>query len=110
MKLLVLAAAIFSAAAWADPGQHRIEVQRALMQRDRQSAEFSRPELRPLHQQQGERHTPVRADERPLQAREREAVKLEEKPAPPPSEVGPSPLPGGLRHGVEPIPAPRIGG
>ena len=106
MKYLVLL--LWPTVALADPSQQLIEMQRAVMQRDRQSAEFSRPELRNLHVQQ-EMRREMRPDERALQARERDAV--------PPAESTPQlryyrplPLPGGPRHGVDPIPVQGVGG
>ena len=99
---------LFSAAAVADPAQQQVEIQKALMQRDRQSAEFSRPELRDLHSQQ-ERRVDIRPDERVMQARERETVSTE-RPAPSLRYYRALPLPGGPRHGVDPIPAQGVGG
>lgn len=85
------------------------EIQRALIQRDRQSAEFARPELRELHLRQEQEHRPLRPDERIHQARERDAFTLPERPAPAP-DYRPLPLPGGPRHGVDPIPVQGVGG
>lgn len=85
------------------------EIERALIERDRQSAQFARPELRELHLRQEQNHAPARADERFAQARERDAVVREEKvPATP--DYRPLPLPGGPRHGVDPIPVQGVGG
>ena len=78
------------------------------MQRDRQSAEFSRPELRDLHSQQ-ERRVEIRPDERVMQARERETVPPV-KSTPEVRYYRPLPLPGGPRHGVDPIPVQGVGG
>lgn len=104
---------LFSAAAVADPAQHQVEIQKALMQRDRQSAEFSRPELRDLHSQQ-ERRMEVRPDERVIQARERDALPTAERPAVPARYYRALPLPSsfprGPRHGVDPIPVQGVGG
>ncbi|HET7671527.1 MAG TPA: hypothetical protein VFK84_14045 [Burkholderiales bacterium] len=85
------------------------EIQRALIQRDRQSAEFSRPELRDLHSQQ-ESRVHLRPDERVLQARERDAVPSPEPRAPAFRYYRALPLPGGPRHGVDPIPVQGVGG
>ena len=76
-------------------------IQRALIERDRQSAEFSRAELRNLHAQQDTQNRPMRADERALQARERDAYPRPEAVAPPAVSPGPLPLPGGPVHGVD---------
>ena len=79
------------------------------LESDRQSAEFSRPELRGLHAQQEMRHS-ERRDERQLQARERDAVPAVGRPAPALQYYRPLPLPGGPRHGVDPIPVQGLGG
>ena len=92
-------------AANADP----TEIQRALIQRDRQSAEFSRPELRDLHSQQ-ERRVEIRPDERVLQAREREGVPATRPESATLKYYRALPLPGGPRHGVDPIPVQGVGG
>jgi hypothetical protein len=107
--LLVLAAG----AAAADEA----DILRALVQRDQQSAEFAagvyRIRLQPLHENQLLRlYGPVRPDERANMARERDAELLR---LPPPaaatySPMAPLPLPGGPRHGVDPIPVQRGGG
>jgi hypothetical protein len=85
------------------------EVQRALIERDRQSAEFARPELRDLHTRRDQQHLPARPDERALESREREAYPAPEK-TPPARNYPPLPLPGGPRHGVDPIPVQGVGG
>ena len=108
MRLALLLAL---APAWvaAQSNPHQAEIQRALIERDRQSAEFSRPELRELHTRQDQEHRPMRPDERAAQARERESVAREEKrPAMP--DYRPLPLPGMPRHGVDPIPVQGVGG
>jgi hypothetical protein len=107
VRIIVLLA-LLPAWAAAEP-IHEAEIQRALIQRDRQSAEFSRPELRDLHNRQDQAHRPMRPDERAVQARERDAVSRERMPAPAP-DYRPLPLPGGLRHGVEPVPVQGLGG
>jgi hypothetical protein len=87
------------------------EIERALIQRDRQSAEFARPELRELHQRQDTNRGPLRPDERVMQARERDAYPA--TPAPAPIEVSPYsrplPLPGGPRPLVDPVPVQGVG-
>jgi hypothetical protein len=101
------------------------EVQRALIQRDQQSAEFAagvnRGSLENLHQQQLlEAGRPLHPDpeiarqlrpyERERMAREREGFVLQ---LPPPRVMDaekPLPLPGGPRHGVDPVPSQRLGG
>jgi hypothetical protein len=85
------------------------EVQRALIERDRQSAEFARPELRELHLRRDLQHLPARPDERALEARERDAF-LPPEAAPATRTYPPLPLPGGPRHGVDPIPVQGVGG
>jgi hypothetical protein len=83
---------------------HQTEIDRALIQRDRQSAEFSRPELRDFHLQQDTLNRPARLDERALQARERDAYPRAARAALPVPSAGPLPLPGGPVHNVDPIP------
>ena len=102
MKLAFILALLPAWAAAQSP--HQAEIDRALIQRDRQSAEFSRPELRDLHARQDQRNLPPRPDERSQQARERDAYPRSSPPAPPTASPGPLPLPGGARHGVDPIP------
>ena len=102
----MLAALPVWAGAQANP--HEAVIQRELIQRDRQSAEFSRPELRNLHLQQDTQHRPPRIDERALQARERDAYPRAEQAAPAPANPGPLALPGGPVHGVEPIPVQGV--
>jgi hypothetical protein len=83
-------------------------IQRALIERDRQSAEFSRPELRHLHTQQDLNPRPMRIDERALQARERDAYPRAEPVSPGTASPGPLPLPGGPAHGVDPVPVQGV--
>lgn len=87
----------------ADPAEAERQSQRALMERDRQAAEFSRPELREMPRRSDAE--PLRPDERVLRAREREAYLLNVSP---PAAAAPSPrplpLPGGPRHAVDPVP------
>jgi hypothetical protein len=96
----------------ADPAEAERQTQRALIQRDQQSAEFSQPRLRALTSRPDT--APLRSDERIVRAREREAYLLT---LPPPVQApsgadarAPLPLPGGPRHGVDPIPVQGVGG
>jgi hypothetical protein len=100
---LALAFALLPAWAGAQ-NPHQAEIDRALIQRDRQSAEFSRPELRELYLQQDRQSRAARPDERVLQARERDAYSRPNAVPLPPASPAPLPLPGGAVHGVEPIP------
>jgi hypothetical protein len=80
-------------------------IQRELIQRDRQSAEFSHPGLRGPDSARDQAHLPARPDERDAQRRERDAEVYSERQAPPPApDARPLPLPGGPGHGVDPIP------
>ena len=108
------------------------DIQRALIQRDQQSAEFAaqlkggveaRRQLELLHEQQlRDAGQPLSASpdvarqllpyQRENMAQEREGYVLR---LPPPvvraqQPAAPLPLPGGLRPGVEPIAAPSVGG
>jgi hypothetical protein len=87
------------------------EIERALIQRDRQSAEFARPELRNLHLRQDMQQGPLRPDERVVQARERDAFpsryELKDEAS---AHSRPLPLPGGPRPLVDPIPLQGVGG
>jgi hypothetical protein len=95
------------------PAQER-EVQRALVERDQQSAEFAAgvraPDLAPLHGRQLTEITvvPVPPELRPYQ-RSRMAGERELVLSPPIRKSGsepglrPLPLPGGPRHGVDPV-------
>ena len=106
MSLAAWAAVLvpFAALAQEDP-----VIPRALIERDRQSAEFSRPELRDYHLRRDQQHAPSRPDERQAEARERDALPvIEEKPVVAP-DYRPLPLPGGPVHGVDPIPVQRRG-
>jgi hypothetical protein len=86
------------------------EAERAVIERDRQSAEFSNPALRDPHLRRDQQHLPPRPDERAAEARERDAQPVPERAAPPPPDYRPLPLPGGPRPGVEPITVPGSGG
>ena len=91
--------------------QGQADVDRAVIERDRQSAEFANPQLRDFHLRQDAAHRPVRPDERAAQTRERDAEDLAEKPglgAPAP-DYSPLPLPGGPTHGVNPVPVQGLG-
>ena len=99
---LVAAVALFSIVHAEEPAD---AVQRELIQRDRQSAEFSHPGLRNPDAAREQAHLPFRPDERQLQSRERDAEVLSQRQAPAPTpDAAPLPLPGGPGHGVDPIP------
>jgi hypothetical protein len=106
MRLALLACvAALPALAAAQPREAERQVQRALIERDRQAAEFSRPELREVPRPSTA--LPLRPDERVLRAREREAYLLGVSPAPAPSRdesLKPLPLPGRPGGTVDPIP------
>ena len=86
-------------------------VQRALIERDRQSAEFARPALRERDAARDQAHLPLRPDERQAQARERDAQPAgATQPSAPPPDYRPLPLPRGPSHGVDPIPLQGLGG
>ena len=95
------------------------EIQRALIQRDQQSAEFANKGLETLHTRQlQEASQPLPGYLLPYQRekmkQEREQAKIGTDPISP--EKGsvpnyrPLPLPGGPRHGVDPIPVPSVSG
>jgi len=105
------------------------EIHRALIQRDQQSAEFAagvnRGSLENLHQRQLlEAGRPLHPDpeiarqlrpyERKRMARERESFVLQLPPPKPNFQPGsdrkPLSLPGGPRHGVDPVPSQGVGG
>ena len=100
----VLLYVAFIAPSVADPAAGERETQRALIERDRQAAEFSRPELREMPQRSNAE--PLRPDERVLRSRERDAHLLPRSPAAQsaPAAEPPLPLPGGPGHAVEPVP------
>ena len=101
MKLALLMVALAPVAA---PAQQDPAIHRALIERDRQSAEFARPELRDYHLRKDLQHAPQRPDERQAEERDRNTVPVvSEQPAKAP-DYGPLPLPGGSVHGVNPIP------
>ena len=93
------------------------EVQRALIQRDQQSAEFARKGLENLHSRQlQEVSQPLPTHLRPYQ-REQMKQEREATPSQPPErksgsdpDYRPSPLPGRPRPVVDPVPAPSVSG
>jgi hypothetical protein len=117
MKLLaglVLGAACTFAAA-----NNEAEIQRALIQRDQQSAEFAArvrgqdvSRLEQLHARQLQEVVQPNPELRPYQ-RQRMADERSLLALPPPVVLkkpeAPLPLPGGPRHGVDPIPAQGLG-
>lgn len=108
MRCAVIALMVGPSFASADAA---MDTQRALIERDRQSEEFARPELRDFHLRRDQQHLPVRPDERAHEAHDRGATLLREpqRVAPAP-DYRPLPLPGGPGHGVDPIPVPGAGG
>jgi hypothetical protein len=116
MRLALLLLAFLALPAKANPQE---EINRALIERDQRTAEFAagvsgnvdRRGLELLHQRQLFEARPLRPYDREQMAREREGFLLR---LPPPvikdSSRKPLPLPGGPRHGVEPVPADRVGG
>jgi hypothetical protein len=106
MKSVLLALLVpLAALAQQDPA-----VQRAVIERDRQSAEFARPELRDYHLRKDQQHLPQRPDERQVDERDRNAQPVAvENPVPAP-DYSPLPLPGGPAHGVNVIPVQGRGG
>ena len=104
MKRLTLAAlvALFGIAHADESGD---AIQRELIQRDRQSAEFAHPALRGPGMARDQAHLPIRPDERQAQARERDAEVYGEWQAPAARpDSGPLALPGGPGRGVDLIP------
>ena len=104
---------------------HQAEIQRALIQRDQQSAEFARGGLENLHSNQlRDAGRPLSGDpviardllpyERQQMARDREMFPplSDRKPAPPPTVYKALPLPGseGPSHSVVHISTPSVGG
>jgi hypothetical protein len=98
------------------------EIQRALIQRDQQSAEFASKGLETLHTRQlQEASQPLPPHLLPYRRermkQEREQAKIGTDPFSPEKgsvpnfpDYRPLPLPGGPRHGVDPIPAPSVSG
>jgi hypothetical protein len=104
---------------------HEQEIQRALIQRDQQSAEFAagvdRGSLEALHQRQllqagrplhpdPEIARQLRPYERERMARESEGFVLRLPPPGVNEPEKPLPLPGGPRHGVQPVTPDGVGG
>jgi hypothetical protein len=115
MRFALLLLALLSLPGRANPEQ---EINRALIERDQRTAEFAagvngadRRGLEILHQRQLFEARPLQPHHRAQMAREREGFVLR---LPPPrardSVQKPLPLPGGPKHGVEPIPADRVEG
>ena len=84
--------------------------ERAVIERDRQSAEFSNPALRDAYSRRDQQHLPPRPDDQAIEQRERNAQPLPVPEAPPTPDYRPLPLPGGPRPGVEPVTIPGSGG
>ena len=110
-----LAALVLVLAPMATSAQQQDPVQRAVIERDRQSAEFVRPELRDYHLRKDQQHLPARPDERQAEERDRNAQPVPtEKPAQAPDGspafYPPLPLPGGPAHSVNVIPVQGRGG
>ena len=107
LALSLLGGAFFAPPCGAEPTEAQRQVERALIERDRQAVEFSRPELRDMPRRSDAE--PLRRDERALRSRERDAWLLQHRPAPaalpaePPLPL-PSSVPGGERRGVDPVP------
>ena len=108
LALSLAGGAFFAPPCSAQPAEAERQAERALIERDRQAAEFSRPELRDMPRRSDAE--PLRPDERHLRSRERDAWLLQHRPAPgtpPPGEPPrplPSSVPGGERRGVDPVP------
>jgi hypothetical protein len=108
IRRLLAAMACTPFVAYADPAA---DAQRAVLERDRQSAEFAHPQLRDFHARRDQLHLPARADERAAEARDRDAYPVQPPaPATTAPDYRPLPLPGGPRHGVDPIPVQGAGG
>jgi len=107
VRLLFAALLLVPAAA---PAQQDPAAQRAVIERDRQSAEFARPELRDFHLRKDMQHLPPRPDERQAEERERNAQSVATDNAVKAPDYSPLPLPGGPGHGVNVIPLQGRGG
>jgi hypothetical protein len=114
----VFAAAMLGAACASGAASEQ-EIQRALIQRDQQSAEFAArvrgqdvSRLEQLHARQLQEAVQPNPELRPYQ-RQRMADERSLLVLPPPVVLkkpeAPLPLPGGPRHGVDPIPAQSLG-
>lgn len=107
-RALLACVAALAALRPAHAGETERQMQRALIDRDRQAAEFADPRLRDMPQPSPA--APLRPDERALRAREREAYRLGLPPKPPAApapSTKPLPLPGGPGHAVDPVPVER---
>jgi len=117
-----MAAALALAAVAASADETESAIQRALIRRDQQSAEFAAQfrgySLEPLHQRQlmelGTAQPPL-SYQRERMARERDAFVLRfsppiQKSGSDPEFRAPLPLPGGPAHAVDPIPVQGFGG
>ncbi len=123
LALSLVGSAFYAQSCSAEPTEAERQTERALIERDRQAAEFSRPELRDMPRRSDAE--PLRPDERALRSRERDAWLLQHPPAPPPAPPPPAPplplpssipspvpssIPGGPGHGVDPVPIQRSHG
>jgi hypothetical protein len=116
MRRLLLLSFLMPLSCFGNP--HEQEIQRALIQRDQQSAEFAagvnRPAVESLHYRQNQEMLgrELKPYDRERFVREREGFVLQLPPprANPLSSSEPLPLPGGPQHGVEPVPSHRGGG
>jgi hypothetical protein len=118
MKILLLLA-LGTACSFA-AADNDLAIQRALIQRDQQSAEFAArvrgqdaSRLEQLHARQLQEPVQPLPGLRPYQrqrmAQERTMLALPPPVVPTTPAKGPLPLPGGPRHGVDPIPAQGLG-
>ena len=120
MRFALLLLALFSLPGRTNPQE---EINRALIERDQRTAEFAagvngnvdRRALEILHQRQLFEARPLQPTDREQMAREREGFLLrlpppEKRSGSDPEFKKPLPLPGGPKHGVEPVPADRVEG
>lgn len=119
MRLFVLIAAL--AVPLTGYGQQQ-EIQRALIQRDQQSAEFANKGLETLHARQLQEasqplpgHLPPYQRERMKRERDQaktgtDPISSEKGSVPNFPDYRPLPLPGGPRNGVDPIPVTSVSG
>jgi hypothetical protein len=119
MRFLVFIAGLLPLLAASNP--HEQEINRALIERDQRTAEFAagvtgsvdRRGLEILHQRQLFEARPLQPYHRAQMAREREGFLLQLPPPrgnKVPESEKPLPLPGGPKHGVEPVPSNRVDG
>ncbi|HZM37422.1 MAG TPA: hypothetical protein VFC18_23395 [Burkholderiales bacterium] len=118
-RLVILLLGLIPALSLANPQE---EINRALIERDQRTAEFAagvngnvdRRALEILHERQLFEARPLQPYHREQMAREREGFVLQFPPPrgvnKPPAAQKPLPLPGGPRHGVDPVPAQRVDG